>query len=117
MISELADLEYSERLRKCNLATLEIRRHREDLLEVYRIVHGIDDLDPGDFFIFRSDGMGRDSRCHNLHIQKQRFSLFVRKFCFLQRVVDHWSALPADAVNVPTINAFNNYVNPILKQG
>ena len=58
MISELADLEYGERLRRCNLTTLEIRRHRADLLEVYRIVHGIDDLDPGEFFIFRSDGEG-----------------------------------------------------------
>ena len=61
MISELADLEYGERLRRCNLTTLEIRRHRADLLEVYRIVHGINDLDPGEFFIFRSDGEGRDT--------------------------------------------------------
>ena len=116
MISELADLEYSERLRRCNLTTLEIRRHRADLLEVYRIVNGIDDLDPGKFFIFRSDGEGRDTRCHNLQIQKQRFSLLIRKSCFSQRVVDHWNALPAGAVNAPTINAFKNYVDPILKQ-
>ena len=73
MISELGDLEYGERLRRCNLATLEIRRHRANLLEVYRIVHGIDDLDQANFlylevmereeildvtiFIFRSRGL------------------------------------------------------------
>ena len=116
MISELANLEYSERLRRCNLTILEIRRHRANLLEVYRIVHGMEDLDPGKFFVFRDDREGRESRGHNLHILKQRFSLMVRRFCFLQRVVDHWNALSAEAVNAPTINVFKNYVDPLLKQ-
>ena len=113
MISGLTNLDYENRLKRCNLTTLEIRRYRADLLEVYRIVHGIDDLDSGDFFVFRRGGV---TRGHSFHILKQRSNLLVRKFCFSRRVVEHWNALPEEAVSAPTINAFKNIVDPLLRQ-
>ena len=42
----------------------------EPIYQVYRIIHENDELDLGEFFIFEIDGEMRDSRCHNLHIQK-----------------------------------------------
>ena len=116
MIPELANLEYSERLKRCKLTTLEIRRYRADLLEVFRIVHGIDELEPNSFFTLRRAREGRNLRCHNFHIEKQRFNLLLRKFCFSQRVIDQWNALPVEAVNAPTVNAFKNHLDRILKQ-
>ena len=62
--------------------------------------------------------MGREEILDvTVYIFKSRgLAFLIRKFWFSQRVVDHWNALPAEAVNAPTINAFKNYVGPVLKQ-
>ena len=41
MIPELKSLIYDARLKRLNLTTLEIRRIRGDLIEVYRILYGL----------------------------------------------------------------------------
>jgi len=38
-------LSYEQRLKKLNLPTLKYRRHRGDMIEVYKILHGIYDTD------------------------------------------------------------------------
>ena len=50
MIWECKDLEYTERLIVCGLTTLETRRVRADLIEVYKIVNKLEGLNEGDFF-------------------------------------------------------------------
>ena len=46
MIPSLKGLSYEERLRALNLPSLEHRRRRGDMLQVYKILNGIDRLDP-----------------------------------------------------------------------
>ena len=41
MIPDLKALSYPERLNRLNLWTLEERRVRDDLIEVYKMVHGL----------------------------------------------------------------------------
>ena len=45
MIPELSQLNYEERLCRTNLLSLEMRRLRADLIEVFKIVKGIDNVD------------------------------------------------------------------------
>ena len=45
IVPSLKDLSYTDRLKKLNLETLEYRRTRADLLETYRIMNGIHELD------------------------------------------------------------------------
>ena len=40
LISEISHLPYEERLKYLNLTTLELRRHRGDLIEVFKILNG-----------------------------------------------------------------------------
>ena len=52
MIKNIKDLSYSERLRKLGLPTLEYRRRRADMIETFKIIHGIDKVDKNIFFFF-----------------------------------------------------------------
>ena len=46
MIPELKSLTYEARLKRLNLTTLGIRRIRGDLIEVYRILNGLEKINP-----------------------------------------------------------------------
>ena len=50
MIPELSQLNYEERLCRTNLLSLEMRRLRADLFEVFKIVKGIENVDQYSFF-------------------------------------------------------------------
>lgn len=44
IVPELKNLTYEERLFELNLPTLEYRRKRGDLIHMFKIIHGIDDI-------------------------------------------------------------------------
>ena len=44
LLPELSDLIYEERLKKLNLTTLQYRRHRMDMTQVFKIIDNIDDI-------------------------------------------------------------------------
>ena len=46
MIPELKSLPYKARLKRLNLTTWEIRRIRGDLIEVYIILNGLENINP-----------------------------------------------------------------------
>ena len=50
MIPELSKLNYEERLCRTNFLSLEMRRQQAELIEVFKIVKGIDNVDQYSFF-------------------------------------------------------------------
>ena len=50
MVFGLEKLSYEERLKKLNLTTLETRRLRGDLIEMFKIIKGFDNVDYKRFF-------------------------------------------------------------------
>ena len=50
LLPELKNLDYPTRLRKLNLLSLVYRRERADVLQIYRIIHGLDHIDCNMFF-------------------------------------------------------------------
>jgi len=55
MVQECRGLEYEERLKIVSLTTLEARRQRADLLQVYKIVRRLEAVNLDTFFTFRGD--------------------------------------------------------------
>ena len=108
LIPGLKDLPYPDRLKSLGLPTLEYRRLRADMLQTYRIMTGIDHLNPECLFVLSQDTRIRG---HKYRIYKQRCSSQMRRNFFSFRVVDLWNSLPAEVVESPNINIFKNRLN------
>jgi len=103
MIPELKDLPYAERLGKLNLWTLEERRVRADLIEVYKIVHRLSAVPLED--LFDIENIGR-TRGHSLKLRKKRCRLDLRLYFFSERVVNLWNSLDEQSVTAVSVNSF-----------
>ena len=108
LIPTLGHLTYPERLLHLGLPTLEYRRVRADLLQVYKIFHGIDKINPNKFFEIAPT---TSTRGHSFKIYKQRPNTNIRKHSFSFRVVDTWNSLPKDVVEASSINLFKSRLN------
>ena len=102
---------YEERLQMLGMTTLETRRIRGDLIEVFKIMKGLDKVEEHHFF----DRAVGSTRGHDLKLNKPRCRLNCRKFCFSHRVVDLWNKLPNNAVACNTVVGFKNKVDDFLK--
>ena len=111
MIAGLSQLDYTDRLKRCNLLSLEMRRLRADLIEVFKIVKGLENLNPTDFFTF---DFSNRLRGHNFKIIKSHCRLDIRKYFFSQRIINEWNALPLETVNSIDINGFKNKLEPLF---
>ena len=85
MIPEMQTRCYEDRLKLCNLTTLEKRRIRGDQIEVFKIMHGYEGLDKNMFFSLKT---GNKVRVHNWALTKYHFKLDIMKYAFSQRTVN-----------------------------
>jgi len=92
---------YEQCLQLLNITTLEKRRQRGDIIEIYKILTGKKDMDPTRLFQFASRGL--NFRGHHL---KKQCRLNVRKYYFSQRIISLWNSLPNHVVTAPSVNSF-----------
>ncbi|XP_071950765.1 uncharacterized protein [Antedon mediterranea] len=107
-LSEIKHLAYPYRLKFLGLPTLEYRRLRADMIQIFRIINGLDAIECRKFFTF-VDCHG--TRGHEYKLYKNKFRLNSRKFSFSCRVVDSWNNLPSNIVKAPNINLFKSLLN------
>ena len=104
MISGMETLSYSERLKVLQITTLYYRRQRQDMLQVYRIIEGIDCLEFDSFFQFnRSITRGSSKK-----LIKPRATSSYKLNSFSHRVINLWNELPEFVVQSKTINEFKS---------
>ena len=102
---------YQERLNTfLGLPTLEYRRERADMVQVFKIMHDIDKVDKGKLFQMSECNT---TRGHSLKLFKKGSRLNVRANYFSQRVVDQWNSLPECVATAPSLNAFKSRLNKI----
>ena len=106
---DLRNEPYNIRLTTLGLPTLQFRRERADMLQVFKILNGYEDIDSSRLFTLSSTGL----RGHSLKLFKERSRLLLCKqtFGFTQSVVDSWNNLPENVVNAPSINVFKSIFN------
>ena len=92
------------------LTTLETKRLRGDLIEVFKMFRGFDNLDPSLFFELNS----APTRGHSLKLVKPRCRLDVRKFSFAHRVIDLWNSLDDNIIACDSLNSFKNRIDKFL---
>lgn len=104
LVHGLKKLSYSERLDRLGLYSLERRRLRGDLIEMYKILTGKEDVDCQQFFRPARDHYGLRGHSLKLHVIRSRLNC--RKYFFSQRSVGEWNRLPQEVVDAPSVNVF-----------
>ena len=112
IIHELSKFSYEEILCRTNLVSLEMRKLRADLIEVFKIVKGIDNVDQSFFQTSRETR----TRWHMYKFFFPGCRLNLRKFSFSQRVVSELNSLPTKAVNQTTFNGLKNIIDNIFRK-
>ena len=103
MIKGFKDLSYEDRLDRCGLTTLKTRRDRGDMIEVYKIINRLDNVNEEIFFKRSSESR---TRGHNFKLAKSNCRTDIRKFSFGHRVIDELNTLPWEVVNSKNLNQF-----------
>ena len=106
LVGKLKSCTYDERLRALGLTTLKERRRRGDMIEVYKLLTGKENVAYDQFFSIEQSK--QHLRGHTMRLVKERSRLDVRKYSFGQRVVNDWNALPLDVVTAATVNGFKS---------
>ena len=93
---------YQDRLRSLNLTTLLYRRQRYDLIQIFKIVNGLEDIDSERFFTF-NDNL---TRGHLFKISKPSINKSLRLNMFPVRSIDNWNNLSEDIVLSDSVASF-----------
>jgi len=104
----LACLSYKDRLQFLSAETLELRRLKQDLLTLFKIINGFIDVDVSQFFELFTYSQ---TRGHNFKLVKPVNNNNARAFSFACRRVDCWNALPADTVHAKSIVVFKHLLD------
>ena len=111
LVSDLKHLSYTERLKTLGLPSLEYRHERADMIQVNKILNGIDKVDKESLFTMSNN----PTRGHSLKIFKKRYRLKVRGHFFSNRVVDGWNDLLSEVFTAPSLNSFKSRLNKCWK--
>ena len=103
------NLPYDDRLKHLGLMTVNDRMMRADLIEIYKIMHAIDDLDFNCYFdLNRSVTRGNDFK-----LFKKRKNKSIGLFSFSARAIDCWNKLPNFVVQAESLNVFKRRLQEI----
>jgi len=112
MVPGLKNMPYEQRLIQLHLWTLEERRVRADLIEVYKMVNGTSGIHFDSFFEYDTDGR---TRGHSKKLRKKRFNTDLRKYFFTDCIVNIWNALDERTVTAATLNSFKSGLERVRK--
>ena len=103
LVRALRNKSYQQRLDILGLTSLEKRVNR-DLIEVYKILTGKENIDPAQ--LFESTDSNYNLCGHHLKLHKQPCRLDIQKYFFSQRIMNEWNVLLATIVDALSVNTF-----------
>ena len=122
-VSGLCSRDYVERARECGLRTVRDSMDRGDMIALYRIVSGVDKVDPTQFFRPAVVREGATSTRSSTVVNDQgdvqlgpralqlppRCNTDMRRNQFSQRSVRKWSSLHPNVTSSQTVHEFKQY--------
>ena len=114
MVSNFKGRTYEEKLAEAGMTTLEARRLRGDLLQAYRVLNQVDDVDPSKWFKMSQDRNGAMSTRHtggHLNVERKEANGDIRRNFWSIRVVDPWNSLPEEVKKAKSLDDFKNGID------
>ena len=103
MILRLNELSYKDRLDILGLRSLEERRNHADLLEMFKIFGRVSYVRLDSIFELSTN---RNTLGHILKVAKHRSRLDLRKYFFLECVINRWNSLEQCSIQKSFLNGF-----------
>ena len=109
----MKSLDYNVRLYNLKLPSLEYRRLRGDLIEVYKMTHNLyDPLTTSSLLTLNVS----TTRSNKFKLKKPRVNSKPFQSFFSNRIINIWNGLPQGVVNAGSINLFKNLVDSHFKE-
>ena len=122
MVTNFRGKTYEEKLAEAGMITLEARRRRGDLLQAYRVLHRVDNVDPSQWFQMvqpraaasaDNPGWTRYSS-GSLNVNRGVGRNDFRRSFWSQRVTEPWNSLPNEVKEAETLNTFKNGIDNLI---
>jgi hypothetical protein len=110
MIPSIRHKSYEQRREDLNMFSLEQRRLRGQLIEVYKMINKIDIVDFNNMFTFSQN----QTRGNGLKLELPRYNTDVCGNFFTYRIPGYWNKLSELVVNSPSIDSFKKKLDKVL---
>jgi hypothetical protein len=120
MISGLQGRTYNEKLKELEILSLEERRNMIDMINTFKIVKGIDNVDSRKWFKLVGENPARQTRltsCQYNIVKSTNKMNDVRRHFFSNRVVDRWNDLPTALKQLDNLNNFKYQLKKMMRNG
>ena len=115
MVTNFKGKTYEEKLAEAGMTTLEERRKRGDLIQAYRVLNEVDNVDPSLWFTRELPRAGaastRQADGFMNVVRRNESKLDIRKNFWSNRVVDSWNSLPDSVKQTKTLDWFKNSID------
>ena len=109
---QLRPLCYNDRLRALGLTTLEKRRERGDIIQLFKAFKSIDYINWAHPPAIQPNN--RECRGHSMRIRREIASKSCRYNFLTQRAARQWNTLPKEAITANTVRDFKLMIAPYL---
>ena len=108
LIQNIRNFSYQDRLRYLNIPSLHYRRLRGDMIQTFKIITGVSNVDKDKYF---KPAKNVGTRGHRYKLYKQQTRSFQKFNSFSNRVINEWNKLPNYVVEAKSVNNFKNLLD------
>jgi len=108
MVPGMKEFDYPSRLKTLKLWSLEERRNRSDLIEVFKMYRGFSSIPFETFFQLDHDSR---TRGHTAKLKKHRCNTELRRHFFSKRIINRWNKLRQETISATSINYFKQHLD------
>ena len=110
LIPSIRHLGYVRRLERLNLYSLEKRRLRGQLIETFKMLKGVNNIDYRHLFTFSNN----QTRSNGWKLELKRFNTSQCGNFFTYKIAPIWNRLPAEAVNSASVEQFKIELDKVI---